>query len=314
MRLVQMPKSKYYWSNSQRYGSKIIRNAMSRKKFELLLKFWQFSNNNNKNSNQDRLFKLKPLLYWLKARFSSVYVPGSTITVDETMVPWRGRFLFEQYIPWKRHEYGVKMYKLAATNGYTWNYIIYSGEQGLTADIGHAEAIVMNLLDDLDGCYSNCSIFTSISLTKHLLEHDTYLIGTLRTNRVRSGSKVLQNNLRLGEAYEPQNKGGVKLIKWKDKRDILMVSTKPPHSATVVDTGNINSKNERIMKSQVVLDYNKGRQGIDLSDQLSAYYTCVRRSIKWYRKAIFELVFRTAIVTSYLLYKENYVTNKVTIL
>ena len=50
------------------------------------------------------------------------------------------------------------------------------------------------------------------------------------------------------------------------------------------------------MKSHVVLDYNEGRQGTDLSDQLSAYYPCFRRSIKWYRKVAFELIFGTALV------------------
>jgi hypothetical protein len=93
-----------------------------------------------------------------------------------------------------------------------------------------------------------------------------------------------------------------------------MISTRPSDSATVVDTGNINSKNERIMKPQVVLDYNEGRIGTDLSDQLSSYYTCLRRSIKWYRKVAFELVFGTALVNSYLIYKENYAISKVTIL
>ena len=63
-----------------------------------------------------------------------------------------------------------------------------------------------------------------------------------------------------------------------------MISTKPSHSATVVDTKKNNKLNERIMKPQAVLDYNGGKQGIDLSDQLSAYYTCLRRSVKWYQK------------------------------
>ncbi len=138
MGLIQMPKLKYYWSSSQLYGSEIIRNAMSRERFELLLKFWHFSNNDNKNSNQDRLFKLKPLLDLLRARFSSVYKPGSVVTIDETMIPWRGRLLFKQYIPGKAHKYGVKMYKLAATNGYTWNFRIYTGQQDPMAGLGHA--------------------------------------------------------------------------------------------------------------------------------------------------------------------------------
>ena len=39
MGLVQMPKLEYYWSSGQLYGLEIIRTAMSREKFELLLKF-----------------------------------------------------------------------------------------------------------------------------------------------------------------------------------------------------------------------------------------------------------------------------------
>ena len=64
----------------------------------------------------------------------------------------------------------------------------------------------------------------------------------------------------------------------------------------------------------MVLDYDKGRQGIDFSDQLSAYYTYLRRSVKWYRKVAFELIFGTSIVNTYLIYKKNYTTNKITIL
>jgi hypothetical protein len=122
MGLIQMPKLEYYWSNSQLYGSAIIRSAIARDRFELFLKFWHFSYNHKYHSNQDSLLKLKALLDLLKARFSSVYIPGAVITVDGTMIPWRGRLLFKQYIPGKTHKYKIKMYKLAATNGYMWNF------------------------------------------------------------------------------------------------------------------------------------------------------------------------------------------------
>lgn len=317
MGLVQMPKLEYHWSSSQLYGSEIIRNAMARDRFELLLKFWHFSDNHKHHSNEDRLIKLKPLLDLLKARFSSVYVPGAVVTVDETMIPWRGRLLFKQYIPGKAHKYGIKMYKLAAINGYTWSFLIYTGEQDPMAGVGHAETVVMNLLNGLSGYYRTVvadNFFTSISLAKRLLAHDTYLIGTLRSNRAASGKELLQKQLKRGEAHGLQNKEGIKLILWKDKKDVLMISTRPTHSAAVVDTGKTNFQNESIMKPQVVLDYNKGRQGTDLSDQLSAYYTCLKRSIKWYRKVAFELIFGTAIVNSYLVYKEQYSTSNMTIL
>ena len=72
-----------------------------------------------------------------------MYIPGSVVTIDETMVPWQGRLSFKQYIPGKAHKYGVKIYKLAATNGYTWNYIIYTGQQDSMAGLGHAQTVVM---------------------------------------------------------------------------------------------------------------------------------------------------------------------------
>jgi hypothetical protein len=51
------------------------------------------------------------------------------------------------------------------------------------AGLGHAHAKVMDLLDDLEGCYRTVvtdNFFTDIPLAKRLLEHDTYLIGTLK--------------------------------------------------------------------------------------------------------------------------------------
>ena len=317
MGLVQMPKIDYYWSKSKLYGSEVIQNTMSRDKFELLLKFYHFSNNEEKHGEQDRLFKLKPLLDLLKVRFQSINIPGSIITIDETMVPWKGRLLFKQYIPGKSHKYRVKIYKVAGTNGYTWNLKIYTGKQDPMAGRGHAQTVVMDLLDGLLGCYRTVvadNFFTSIPLAEHLLQNDTYLIGTFRSNRAGSEHEVVRKKLKRGEVYGLQNKNGIKLIKWKDKRDILMISTKPSHSATVVDTKKNNKLNERIMKPQAVLDYNGGKQGIDLSDQVSAYYTCLRRSVKWYQKVAFELIFGTAIVNAYLIYKENYDTSHITML
>jgi len=158
---------------------------MSRDKFELLLKFLHFSNNEKQDASQDKLAKLNPLLILLKARFKSVYMPGSIITVDETMVPWRGRLSFRQYVPGKVHKYGVKMYKVADTNGYIWNFIIYTEKQNPTTSLGHSQTVTMRLLEDLFGCYRTVvadNFFTSIGLAKRLLGNDNYLIGKLRSN------------------------------------------------------------------------------------------------------------------------------------
>ncbi|CAF1508640.1 unnamed protein product [Adineta ricciae] len=145
-------------------------------------------------------------------------------------------------------------------------------QQDPIAGLQHSETVVVNLLDGLLGCYRTVHVdnfFTSISLATRLLEDDTYLIRTLRSNRAGSGNEVRQKKLRRGEVYGRKNRDGIKLIMWKDKRDVLMISTRPSHSATLANTGKTSFQNERIMKPKVVLDYNRGRQGIDFWDSNS---------------------------------------------
>ena len=43
--------------------------------------------------------------------------------------------------------------------------------------------------------------------------------------------------------------------------------------------------------------------GVDRSDQLTSYYSCPRKSVRWYKKVIFHLMDVT-VVNSFLLYRE----------
>ncbi|CAF1333659.1 unnamed protein product [Rotaria magnacalcarata] len=141
--------------------------------------------------------------------------------------------------------------------------MVYTGKQDPTTGLGHTQAVVMDLADSLLGCHRTVVVgnfFASVSLAKSLLRNDTYLIGTLRSKRAGSEHEVVQKKLKHGEIYALQSNNGIKLIKWKDKRDVLMISTKSSHSATLVDTEKINKANEFIMKPQVIIDYNQEKQ------------------------------------------------------
>ena len=48
--------------------------------------------------------------------------------------------------------------------------------------------------------------------------------------------------------------------------------------------------------------YNKSKQGIDISDQMSSYHTALRKSIRWYHKVAIELLCGTAVVNACSLY------------
>ena len=62
----------------------------------------------------DRLAKIQPLLDVLEQNFKELFCPGEDIVIDETLIPWRGRLIFRQYIPNKAHRYGIKLFKLCS--------------------------------------------------------------------------------------------------------------------------------------------------------------------------------------------------------
>ena len=83
---------------------------------------------NNDETNKGRLDKIRPLLDLLLDNFQGVLEPGENIVVDESLVAYRGRLAFKQYIPGKKHKYGIKLFKLCTPDGYTLKIIVYTGK------------------------------------------------------------------------------------------------------------------------------------------------------------------------------------------
>lgn len=125
-------------------------------------------------------------------------MPSSVVTIDEAMIPSQVRLLFEQYISHQAHKYGVKMYKLATTDEYTCNFVIYIDQQHPMASFAYGQTVETNLLDGLDECYLTVianNFFISIHPAERLLEHDIYLIRTLRSNHIGSRSEVVHEKI-----------------------------------------------------------------------------------------------------------------------
>ena len=45
------------------------------------------------------------------------------------MCPFKGRFIYKQYIPSKRTRYGIKSFKLCTKSGYTLKIVLYFGSE-----------------------------------------------------------------------------------------------------------------------------------------------------------------------------------------
>ncbi|KAJ8934918.1 hypothetical protein NQ314_013108 [Rhamnusium bicolor] len=231
-----------------------------------------------------------------------LYRLGETIVVDETMVPFRGRLSFRQYNPSKASRYGIKLYKVCTPEGFTWNLSVYDGKSEKLGDLYIPGSTVINLTQDLlneDRLIITDNYYTSIGLAKHLYQQNTNLIGTVRKNRKGLDNSTLEAKLQKGEICSVQQQY-MTFMKWRDQRDVLMISTCFGDGS--VETGKDRRGNTKT-KPKIIVEYNKGKQGVDISDQLSSYYTSLRKSLVWYKKIAIGILCSTTVVNSHILYQ-----------
>ena len=302
MGLVRKPSTEDYWSMDPILATPAISSVMAHDRFEVLLRFWHFDNNEDAVEG-DRLHKIRQLCDAILSRFQDVYHPSKELSIDESMVLWRGRLVFRQYIPGKKHKYGVKLYLLCEPSGYVWNAMVYCGKMDPISGLGHSEAVVMKLMEkrlDLGHQLYVDNFYTGMPLAKELLKRKTLLCGTVCKTRQGLPAPVVLATLQKG-ASTTRRQGRIIVTKWKDKRDVLMLSSF--HTGALVPSRNVNRRGETINKPDCVLSYNANMCGVDRTDQLTSYYSPLRKTVRWYKKIALHLI-DTALSNSYLLYRK----------
>lgn len=288
MPLNKKAELRLYWSKNELYFQKIFGDTMSRIRFENILRCMCFFDDQNIDRSH-RLYKINNVVNHILKNIKNTYSPGENLSLDESLLLWRGRLFFRQYIPNKKHKYGIKIYELCTPEGFLLNMLIYTGRGTVTNEKGHAYAVVAELMKNYlqkgHSLYID-NFYSSTDLGEYLINNRTNMCGTLRSNRKRNPSFVIRKKLKRGETCWRRNRKNIIVLKWKDKRDVLMISTK--HTASMVRA--TSSKGKESIKPQIVHEYNKNMSGIDRADQMMAYYACPRRSVRWYMKVFFHLL------------------------
>lgn len=300
MGLCPQPSIASYWKKSEIYASKIPK-YMTRKRFEILLRSFHCCNNDDCPPG-DRLFKISGLLDLLLSKYKMARTPEESMCIDESIVPFVGRLSFRQYIQNKRHRYGIKIFKLCIDNFYTVGFKIYAGKEAVVGQ-RLSTRIVTEMAEeylDIGRTMYTDNWYSSYDLATELLKRSTHLVGTLRSNRKNNPTEVIKKKLKRGEVIAKQCNQGITILKWKDKRDVLAISTK--HSALMVKT--TNKFGSDIVKPKLILDYNKGKSLVDVCDLRNSYHNPLRRTLKWYKKIAFELLLNTSVLNALSLYEE----------
>ena len=173
-----------YWSTDPLLSTPIFPQTMTRNRYLQILRYLHFVNNAELNTHP--LAKIKPVIDYLNGKFTNTLSPGMNLCIDESLMLWKGRLRFKQFMPLKRPRFGIKIFELVdCGTGYLLEFVIYTGADtdyqkfglGVTGDI---VAHFMQPYFSKGRVVYIDNWYTSPKLAEFLHEHETGVCGTVK--------------------------------------------------------------------------------------------------------------------------------------
>jgi len=227
---------------------------MPRQRFESILRFLYFVDNNSVLplvEDRDWLFKIRLAIEELLRQCPQNYTLAREISIDETMVKFKGEKFFRQFLPSKPIWFGFKLFTLAESkSGYIWNFEVYTGCKG-EAEQNQTNSVIVRLTNPLQDkgyrLFTN-NFYTSPNLFFDLREHGIQACGTVWPARKDLPKDLtdhklpfVKNLLRSHSLF--RQKGDLMASTWKDKKPVHLISTVPV--GNTLETGNSKTKSKR---------------------------------------------------------------------
>ena len=204
----------------------------------MINRFIHFSDNENILLKHLRIAKFQEIFEYVEEKFSELYIPEKDICIDESLMLWKGRLSWKQFIRTKRSRFGIKSFSFCeSSSGYIWSSCLYTGKE-LTDKLKSiydssyhyvATHIVLYLMKHLLGkgyCLYLDNWYNSIELAKCLIANKTDCIGTLRSSRKGLPKQLMRTKLNIGECVNAfDSESNLMITKWKDKMDVCLIST-----------------------------------------------------------------------------------------
>lgn len=307
----QLPSLQSYWNTSRDLNVSLVSESMSRNRFQEILSYLHVNDNSLlSKENKDKIYKIRPLLEILNNQFRLLYYGTRQLSVDESIVKFKGRSVLKQYNPMKPVKRGYKLWCLSDQYGFIKKLDIYQGKneaiEAKYKEYTLGERVVLHLTEEEWGkkkfIYFD-NYYTTLNLLEVLHGHDVFACGTIRNNRKGLPKNIKSDKmLKRGEADIMISNTNITYCKWKDSRVVHAVSNFHGTEETIVQRRDKTGKKCDVTAPSAIKDYNKYMGGVDRADRLRYCYTIDRRSKKWWHR-LFWAMFEIAFVNSYNLSK-----------
>ena len=282
--VVRMPNTRMFWNKSM--GHTAVKTVLTRDRFEEIIRLLHMANNSLQPARGDpafdKLYKVRKLLEYLNSNFQQHAEMEKVVSVDEQMIPFKGRLGLRVYMKNKPAKWGIKVWALAGHSGYVHSFNIFGNNLRVNEGpegIGASGQTVLNLTETLEPgtevFFDN--YFASPALLLALKEKGLPAACTLRSNRIEKcplkSEKVLQKQGR-GAIDHMVSEEGILVARWYDNKPVMVgsnhYSVNPP--SRVKRWCRKKKEYLHIPIPYIIRAYNKGMGGVDRCDQLLSFY------------------------------------------
>ncbi|KAJ7983499.1 hypothetical protein DPEC_G00377590 [Dallia pectoralis] len=255
-------------------GRPIFRATMPLKVFYAYSSLLRFDDRETRPARRavDKLAAVRELWDEWSARLPSLYNPGPDVTVDEQLVPFRGRCPFRQYMPSKPARYGIKAWVCCdARSSYAWKMQVYTGKTR-------------------DGPERN------LGARRLLADRGLALVGTVRKNKPELPPALLATKTRrvLSSAFAFTPIATLVSYLARRNRNVLLLST-------LHADARLSDRADR--KPALILDYNRNKGGVDNLDKVIGTYSCRRMTARW-PLAVFHNILDVSSYNAFVIWRE----------
>ncbi|KAL0894586.1 hypothetical protein ABMA27_013153 [Loxostege sticticalis] len=287
-------------------GREIFRCGMSKNRFLFILHCLRFDNSADREERKlsDKIAAVSVIFTKFVKNCQKLYNVSECATVDEMLVPFRGRTHLMIYMPMKPAKYGLKFMCLCdAKNGYFYNCYIYTGRgsdgEGLTDEEKKfmvPTQSVIHLAKPLFGSNRNITCdnwFTSMELVDYLKKNGLTCVGTMKKNKREIPPEFLPSKRRVVGSTLYGFTGQNTILSHVPRQNKAVILLSSMHHAEAFD--------EATGKPEIIEFYNKTKGGVDEIDKKCSIYTSSRRTRRW-PMVVFYRMLDISTVNSHVLY------------
>uniref|UniRef100_A0A8C6T630 PiggyBac transposable element-derived protein domain-containing protein n=1 Tax=Neogobius melanostomus TaxID=47308 RepID=A0A8C6T630_9GOBI len=289
MSVIQLPRPRLYWSRECRVAQ--VADIMNRNRWEEIKRSLHFNDNSNMAGNNDKLFKIRPLINSLRPKFNML-PQDQMLSIHEQILSFKGLV----------HSFDV----------YTGNTDPLPGEP----DRGPGANIVLKLAQFIPSAANHLlyfdTCFSSLDLLVALANWGIPALGAVKQSHLPgcsfSSDSIMKKKGR-GEFEEKKaviESVEIRAVKWMNCRGLIVAST----FASAQPVGKENIWDRKLMKHisikcpSIISQYNTFKGGVDALGALISTCPIQLRSSKFYHK-FFYYFLDMVIVNSWLLYQRD---------